>query len=109
MVRWALIFFLFALIAGLPGFFSLAGLAASVAKIFLVAFLALFFISLLSGALVGRPPRVKFFRLLGTLGLAARFNNLSGRSSGHPQPLRPAKRVPAQPVPLPPGCHAKSA
>jgi uncharacterized membrane protein YtjA (UPF0391 family) len=58
MLRWALIFFLLALITGFLGFFGLAGLAASIARILLIGFVVLFLISALSGALVGRPPAV---------------------------------------------------
>ena len=58
MLRWALIFFLLALITGFLGFFGLAGLAASIARILLIAFAVLFLISALSGALMNRPPAV---------------------------------------------------
>ena len=58
MLKWALIFFVFALIAGLLGFFGLAGLAAGIAKILLFVFLALFVIGILSGAFRGRSPTV---------------------------------------------------
>ena len=58
MLRRALVFFTLALIAGFLGFFSLAGVAGEIAKILLVAFVALFLISALSGALAGTPPAV---------------------------------------------------
>lgn len=58
MLGWALAFFILALIAAFLGFFALAGLAASIAKILLLAFVVLLVISLLSGALRGRPPPV---------------------------------------------------
>lgn len=56
MLGWAITFFILALIAGLLGFFSLAGLAAEIAKILLVAFFVLLVVSLLSNALRGRAP-----------------------------------------------------
>ena len=39
MLNWALTFFVLAIVAGLLGFFALAGLAAEIAKILLFAFL----------------------------------------------------------------------
>ena len=56
MLSWAVTFFVLALLAGLLGFFALAGLAAGIAKILLFGFLALFVISLLSGAFRRRAP-----------------------------------------------------
>src|ERR1700685_1259586 len=58
MLSWALTFLILALVAGFLGFFGLAGLAAGIAKILLFAFLILFLISALSGALRGRAPPV---------------------------------------------------
>ena len=58
MLSWALTFFILALIAGFLGFFGLAGLAAEIAKILLVAFVVLFIVSALSGAVRGRAPPV---------------------------------------------------
>jgi uncharacterized membrane protein YtjA (UPF0391 family) len=58
MLGWALSFFVLALIAAFLGFFALAGLAAGIAKILLLAFVLLLVISLLSGAVRGRPPPV---------------------------------------------------
>src|ERR1700743_14508 len=58
MLSWALTFLILALVAGLLGFFGLAGLAASIAKLLLFAFLVLFLISALSGALRGRAPPI---------------------------------------------------
>jgi uncharacterized membrane protein YtjA (UPF0391 family) len=55
---WALIFLVLALFAGFLGFFGLAGMAAGVAKILLFAFVVLFLVSALSGALRGRVPRI---------------------------------------------------
>lgn len=56
MLGWALTFFILALIAAYMGFFAMAGLAASIAKLLLVVFLVLLIVSALSGALRGRPP-----------------------------------------------------
>jgi uncharacterized membrane protein YtjA (UPF0391 family) len=56
MLGWALAFFILALIAAYMGFFALAGLAASIAKLLLVVFLILLVVSAFSGALRGRPP-----------------------------------------------------
>ena len=58
MLRWALIFFLLALTTGFLGFFGLAGLAAGVLRILLIAFVVLFLIGALSGGLTGRPPAI---------------------------------------------------
>jgi uncharacterized membrane protein YtjA (UPF0391 family) len=58
MLSWALTFFILALVAGLLGFFALAGLAAEIAKILLFAFLVLLLISVFSGAVRGRAPPI---------------------------------------------------
>jgi len=58
MLNWALTFFILAIVAGLLGFFALAGLAAEIAKILLFAFLVLLLISVFSGAVRGRAPPV---------------------------------------------------
>jgi uncharacterized membrane protein YtjA (UPF0391 family) len=58
MLNWALTFFVMAIVAGLLGFFALAGLAAEIAKILLFAFLVLLLISVFSGAVRGRAPPV---------------------------------------------------
>jgi uncharacterized membrane protein YtjA (UPF0391 family) len=49
MLRWALIFFVVALIAGILGFFGIAAAAAGIAKILFFVFLVLFMVSLVSG------------------------------------------------------------
>jgi uncharacterized membrane protein YtjA (UPF0391 family) len=49
MMRWALIFFVVALIAGIMGFFGIAAAAAGIAKILFFVFLVLFMVSLVSG------------------------------------------------------------
>jgi uncharacterized membrane protein YtjA (UPF0391 family) len=56
MLGWALAFFVLALIAAYMGFFAMAGLAASIAKLLLVVFVVLLIVSAFSGALRGRPP-----------------------------------------------------
>ena len=56
MLGWALAFFVLALIAAYMGFFALAGLAASIAKLLLIVFVVLLIVSAFSGALRGRPP-----------------------------------------------------
>ena len=54
MLYWALVFFIFALVAALLGFGGIAVASAGIAKILFIVFLALFLISLVSG-LVRRP------------------------------------------------------
>ncbi|MCU0496872.1 MAG: DUF1328 domain-containing protein [Anaerolineae bacterium] len=54
MLRWALIFFVIALIAGAFGFTGVAGAAASIAQFLFVLFLVLFFGALLLGLFVGK-------------------------------------------------------
>ncbi|QEH32860.1 hypothetical protein OJF2_13450 [Aquisphaera giovannonii] len=49
MLRWALAFFILALVAGLLGFGGFAGDMAYIAKIFVFIFLVLFVISLIFG------------------------------------------------------------
>jgi uncharacterized membrane protein YtjA (UPF0391 family) len=58
MLYWALVFLMFALIAGFLGFFSLAGIAAGIAKILLLAFVVLFVGSLFSHGMRGRTPPI---------------------------------------------------
>jgi len=58
MLAWALTFFILALIAAFLGFFAMAGLAAEIAKLLLIAFVVLLVISLFTGALRGRAPPV---------------------------------------------------
>ncbi len=49
MLRWALIFLVFGLIAGLLGFTSVAGTAIGIAKVLFYILLALFLVTLLLG------------------------------------------------------------
>ncbi len=55
MLYWALVFFIFALVAALLGFGGLAVASAGIAKILFIVFLALFLISLVTG--LARRPR----------------------------------------------------
>ena len=54
MLYWALVFFIFALVAALLGFGGIAVASAGIAKILFIVFLALFLVSLVTG-LVRRP------------------------------------------------------
>ncbi len=56
MLDWALTFLIQALVAGYMGFFALAGLAATIAKLLLIVFVILLIVSAFSGALRSRPP-----------------------------------------------------
>jgi uncharacterized membrane protein YtjA (UPF0391 family) len=58
MFRWALAFFILALVAAFLGFFAMAGLAAEIAKLLLVAFVVLLVISLITGRTRGGVPPV---------------------------------------------------
>jgi uncharacterized membrane protein YtjA (UPF0391 family) len=51
MLRWALAFFIVALVAGVFGFFGIAVAAAGIAKLLFFIFLVLFLVSLVSGIL----------------------------------------------------------
>jgi uncharacterized membrane protein YtjA (UPF0391 family) len=53
MLSWTLLFLVIAIIAGVLGFWFIAGLAAWIAKVLFVIFLVLFVISLITGR---RPP-----------------------------------------------------
>jgi uncharacterized membrane protein YtjA (UPF0391 family) len=54
MLRWALIFFVVALIAAILGFSGIAVASAGIAKVLFYVFLVLFVVSLLSHTLGGR-------------------------------------------------------
>lgn len=58
MLRWALAFFIIALIAGLLGFGGIAATASGIAQILFYIFLVLFLIALLFGLLRGKPPAI---------------------------------------------------
>ena len=55
MLYWALMFFIFALVAAVLGFGGIAGSAMWIAKVLFVVFLILFLVSAFTGA-VRRPP-----------------------------------------------------
>jgi uncharacterized membrane protein YtjA (UPF0391 family) len=57
MLRWALIFFIVAIVAALFGFGNIAAAATGIAKILFFVFLVLFVIALIAG-LAWRPPAV---------------------------------------------------
>jgi uncharacterized membrane protein YtjA (UPF0391 family) len=54
MLRWALIFLVVALVAGLLGFTSIVGPAVAIAKILFLIFIVLFLVSLVMHLLRGR-------------------------------------------------------
>jgi uncharacterized membrane protein YtjA (UPF0391 family) len=56
MLRWALVFFVLAVVAAVLGFGGIAAGLASIAKILFVLFLVLFIVAALMGALRGRTP-----------------------------------------------------
>jgi uncharacterized membrane protein YtjA (UPF0391 family) len=53
-LRWALIFAVVAVIAGLLGFTSIAGTSMAIAKTLFFVFLVIFLVLLLAGLFVGR-------------------------------------------------------
>ena len=57
MLRWALIFLIIALAAGVLGAYSVEGTALYIAKILLVVFLILLIISFIAGPRLGRFGR----------------------------------------------------
>lgn len=58
MLRWALTFLVFALIAGLLGFTGIAGQSMYIARILFFLFLVLFLVGLLLNVLGGKRPVV---------------------------------------------------
>lgn len=56
MLSWALTFFVVAIIAAVLGFSSIAGAAASIAKVLFFIFLVLTLVALVAGAIRGRVP-----------------------------------------------------
>ena len=56
MLRWALIFLVVALIAGLLGFGGIAGTSMGIAQILFFVFLVLFVVSLIMHLARGRAP-----------------------------------------------------
>ncbi|MCA9277261.1 MAG: DUF1328 domain-containing protein [Phycisphaerales bacterium] len=58
MLRWAVIFFIVAIIAAVFGFGGIAEGAVDIAKILFFLFLVLFLVSLVMGLVKGKAPRV---------------------------------------------------
>ena len=58
MLRWALIFFIVAIIAAVFGFGGIAAGAVDIAKILFFLFLILFVVSLVMGLVRGKGPKV---------------------------------------------------
>lgn len=58
MLKWAIIFFVVALVAALFGFGGIAAGAAGIGKIIFFGFLILAAIALISGLVRGRSPRI---------------------------------------------------
>jgi uncharacterized membrane protein YtjA (UPF0391 family) len=56
MLRWAIIFFIVALIAAVFGFGGIAAAATDIAQILFFVFVVLFLISLVAGLISGRRP-----------------------------------------------------
>ena len=57
MLRWALAFFIIAIIAGILGFGGIATGAADIARVCFFFFLVVFVVSLVWGLVTGRAPR----------------------------------------------------
>jgi uncharacterized membrane protein YtjA (UPF0391 family) len=58
MLRWAIIFFVVALVAALFGFTGIAGMSMDIAKFVAIIALILFVISLVAGGFRGRGTRI---------------------------------------------------
>ncbi|MGI4818240.1 MULTISPECIES: DUF1328 domain-containing protein [unclassified Brevundimonas] len=58
MLRWAIIFFIIALVASLLGFGGIAGTSMEIAKFVAIIAVILFVVSLVVGGIRGRGPRV---------------------------------------------------
>lgn len=56
MLRWALMFLIFALVAGLLGFTGIAGESMYIARILFVVFLIVFAVGLIISLATGRRP-----------------------------------------------------
>jgi len=57
MLRWAVIFFVVAIITAALGFTGVAGAAAEIARVLFFVFLVLLVVALLAHALRGPPPK----------------------------------------------------
>ncbi len=58
MLRWAVTFLIVALIAGVFGFFEIAGVAVEIAKVLFFVFIVLFLIAFIANAVRGKKPPV---------------------------------------------------
>lgn len=58
MLRWAIIFFVIALVAAVLGFGNIAGMSMEIAKFVAIIALILFVVSLVMGGLRGRGTRI---------------------------------------------------
>jgi uncharacterized membrane protein YtjA (UPF0391 family) len=56
MLRWAAVFFIIAIIAGILGFGGIASGSAEIAKILFFFFVVVFAVSLIWGLITGRSP-----------------------------------------------------
>jgi len=57
-LRWAIIFFIVALVAAVLGFGNISGLSFEIAKFIAIIAIILFVISLVMGGMRGRGPRI---------------------------------------------------
>jgi uncharacterized membrane protein YtjA (UPF0391 family) len=58
MLRWAVIFFIIAIVAAVFGFGNIAAGATDIAKILFILFVILFLVSLIFGLVRGKSPRI---------------------------------------------------
>ena len=58
MLRWAIIFFIIALVAAVLGFGNISGMSFEIAKFIAIIAVILFVVSLVMGGMRGRGPRV---------------------------------------------------
>ncbi|HEY0947717.1 MAG TPA: DUF1328 domain-containing protein [Opitutaceae bacterium] len=56
MLRWSILFLIVAITAGILGFMTLAGVAATIAKILFFLFVALLIVAALASVFRGKPP-----------------------------------------------------
>ena len=58
MLRWAIIFFIIALVAAVLGFGGISGMSFEIAKFVAIIAVILFVVSLVVGGMRGRGPRI---------------------------------------------------
>jgi len=58
MLRWAIIFFIVALVAAVLGFGGISGMSFEIAKFIAIIAVILFVVSLVIGGMRGRGPRI---------------------------------------------------